>query len=289
MVSARQHGTIGELWQGPYQSEEGSLDIAIVALPCDHFFSEVHIEFGKSEETPPPRTARALEKFISYFALDTNPSDYQWLNSSNIPRSIGMASSTADVVATIYALASLHRIELSQEHIQDILRGIERSDPVFCREPGLYLSKHQRFVRTWEWNPSFDVAYSILPGVTATEKIDEHTLLNFYSTHLNDYQDSLKKLNEGFLTKDLCLVGAAATECSKIFQQFCQTPLVDTLMQAAEQLDSLGVVRAYTGQIAGLIYPAEGNSLDKHIPEIRNIFSSYNGPTLINRAGYGTT
>ena len=93
-----------------------------------------------------------------------------------------MASSTADIVATIKALAFLHEIQLTTDHIQDILKGIERSDPVFHPNPGLYLSKHQRFVYSWDWHPKFTVVYTILPGATDTESVNEADLLAFYQT-----------------------------------------------------------------------------------------------------------
>lgn len=287
MAKGIQNGALGELWQGPYQAIDGMLHIAIVTLPCDRYVSEVTIGYGKSIPAPPPKSAKAIERFISYFNIESSLSSYSWSVQSNIPQSKGMASSTADIVATINALASLHEIELSVEHIQDILRGIERSDPVFHQTPGLYLSKHQCFARSWDWRPKFKVVYSILPGSTTTEIVNEAKLLGFYQDNLAAYQASLTLLDKGFQTGDPEIIGSASTKCADIFQAFCPVQLVDELINIAQKVGALGVVRAYTGHIAGLLFPEEVDSHIEHLPIIRKIFDKYGLPTLIDRAGYG--
>lgn len=288
MSKAIQHGTIGELWQGPYQSPDEAIHIAIVTLPCEEYFSEVTVELGAPTTSPPPKSALAIERFLSYFRIKSSSSNYTWSVNSNIPQSKGMASSTADVVATIKALASLHEIQLTPDHIQDILRGIERSDPVFHSHPGLYLSKHQRFVCSWDWNPNFTVIYSILPGITDTEAINEDNLLAFYQDNLKNYEDSFGLLSEGFQTASCKTIAHASTQCASTFQEFMPVKLVDELIAAAPSLNALGVIRAYTGHVTGLLYPGNDDSHSESLPTIREIFSRYNLPTLVNRAGYGT-
>ncbi|NMX03372.1 hypothetical protein [Mobiluncus mulieris] len=289
IAKGKQNGTIGELWQGPYQSLDGIFHIAIVTLPCKRYVSEVTVEYGKTTPALPPKSAKAIERFISYFNIESTLSSYSWTLQSNIPQSIGMASSTADIIATINALAALHEVRLSANHIQDILRGIERSDPVFHQYPGLYLSKCQRFVSSWDCRPDFNVVYSILPGATTTESVDESKLLGFYQDNLRTYQDSLTLLDKGFRTGIPALIGTAATECAGIFQNFRPVQLVDELIKIAPKVGALGVVRAYTGHVAGLLFPEEVDSYTGHLPIIRNIFDRYGLVTLIDRAGYGNS
>lgn len=51
-----------------------------------------------------------------------------------------MASSTADIVAVIRCLAKLHGMPPSDELIREILRRIERSDPIFHNYHSVYFS-----------------------------------------------------------------------------------------------------------------------------------------------------
>lgn len=101
MAQGKQHGTIGELWQGPYQTSDGELHISITTLPCRRYTSEVTIDYCHVRETPLPKSAQAMERFLSYFNIEARPANYSWRLKSNIPQSVGMASSTADLLDAI--------------------------------------------------------------------------------------------------------------------------------------------------------------------------------------------
>lgn len=168
MSTAKQFGTIGEIWQGPYVSGTAGTQIAIMTLPCPDLYSEITIRQDFSQIPIPAKSRAVIRRFLDYFDLPTDDSRYTWQRKTTLIESIGMASSTADLVATILALGKLHKIKISPNHVQDLLYGIERSDPIFFPSPGVYLSKQQHFVKTWTWKPAFDVAYTILPGKTCT-------------------------------------------------------------------------------------------------------------------------
>lgn len=287
MATMRAIGTIGELWQGPYQAADGSLHIGIVTLPCSDYYTEVTVDFGEVDQQPPPKSYHAIKKIISHFSLGINPSDLQWSRNSNIPPSIGMASSTADVVATIDAVAALFGMDLSNEQRMDLLKGIERSDPIFSNLPGLYLSKAQCFVHTWEWTPSFEVKYAILPGKTNTENSEEQALLDFYQENLREYQTSFQKLHQGFSTKSIKLLSEGSTSCAALFQKYCHIPLVDALITATNDHESISVIRAYTGHIAGVLYDPTNVHMEAALTQIDRVFSEFNATPITNRVGYG--
>lgn len=77
-------------------------------------------------------------------------------------------------------------------------------------------------------------------------------------------------------------------ECAGIFQRFCSAQLVDDLINMAPRVNALGVVRAHTGHVAGLLFSDENESYAQYLPVIRNLFDKYDLPTLVDRAGYGT-
>lgn len=286
MATSRRLGTLGELWQGPYQSDDSRLHVGLVALPCSRYSSEITVEFGKSDQSPPYKSYQAIEKIISHFSLDVRPSELRWVRHSNIPVSKGMASSTADVVATIDAMSLLFNLDISCEQTMDLLRGIERSDPVFSDQPGLYLSKDQSFVCKWDWKPAFDAVYAILPGETNTESKDEAALLDFYDSHLSEYGSSFQRISEGFSARNVCILAEGSTSCAQIFQYYDHIPLVDGLLEASNRLNSLGVIRAYTGRVAGLLFPYGALTVRSDFTEIASVFRQFGTTPLVDRVGY---
>ncbi len=126
-------GTYGELWQGPLIDNKGIPHIAILTFPSV-LYSTVKLELipKNSIKKPPPipsKSRKALLKVIKKFQLDTKIDNYHWSRKTELLTSVGMSSSTADIISTIKAVANIHNILLKPNDFQEILLGIERSDP----------------------------------------------------------------------------------------------------------------------------------------------------------------
>ncbi|MDD3761293.1 MAG: hypothetical protein PHO57_10750 [Acidithiobacillus sp.] len=132
IVSGVCHGTLGELIQGPYL-QGGELHISLISLPIKQY-SVVHFVCGEDGDIDVDlRGKDKCRKAIDlYLARYQQPLPHgRWMCDSELLVGKGMASSTADIVATIRCLDRLFNAQSSPNVIAGILRELERSDSVF--------------------------------------------------------------------------------------------------------------------------------------------------------------
>lgn len=247
------HGTLGELFQGPYD-DAGAMQIAIISLPIRRY-SWAHFEVGVPgdldvETADRPRCRRAIDLFLAHHEC-VMPAG-RWSFASELPRGKGMASSTADIVATIRCLDALHGTD-SRDLVPVILRAIERSDSVFLTEHALYLSGAQRLVRSLPDNPGFHVCYLDDGGTIDTEAVT-YRLLGHYEAHRNDYARVLDTMLEAFQARDLIGIAGAATRSAALAQKVTPKRAFTALAAERERLGADGIVVAHTGSLIGYLF-----------------------------------
>ncbi|GGZ43884.1 GHMP family kinase ATP-binding protein [Streptomyces poonensis] len=138
-VSGVCHGTLGELYQGPLRAAPDP-DIAVVSFPVDRhswvYFTQSTRDNRSTRDTqstrstrstrdtpgtpgtreshapgPPPlgeKSATAARLFLEHFGLTLPPG--HWTTHSDLRVGVGMASSTADIVATLRCLFRLFHL-----------------------------------------------------------------------------------------------------------------------------------------------------------------------------------
>ncbi|WP_344423659.1 hypothetical protein [Amycolatopsis minnesotensis] len=250
------HGTLGELWQGPVR-HRGRDEIGIVTLPIPLYSRATYVTspVPAVSEAPTPKRAAAIREFQRKYQVTLPPG--RWMFDSQLQTSKGMASSTADIVATVRCLFNLHAIEYDETALRGILRGIERSDPVFLDEHALYLSGKQEIVRTFPAALAFTVCYVVLDAQVDTEVFTSAKLGRSYQRNRREYERSLSSVLSALETGDHRAVAAQATRSAALAQAYLHHPIIDELIENRRGLSALGVTRAHTGAIAALLYPAE--------------------------------
>lgn len=141
------HGTLGELYQGPFW-QDLEPHIAIVLLPVDKF-SWCHFIEGVDASPGDPagltgraKSAKVIELFLEHYGESPRPGRSEYFSELEVGKR--MASSTADIVATVRCLFNLYDIAYDQRVVTHILNRIVRADSVFIDEFALYLSgRHQ--------------------------------------------------------------------------------------------------------------------------------------------------
>lgn len=139
------HGTLGELFQGSYVIRD-KIHIAIISLPIRkysqiHFFSnlEGNISIELKEKI---KCRRAVDFYLRYYNLKLPKG--RWELRSELAEGKGMASSTADILATVRCLDSIFGHVSEFKFTNELLYNIERSDSVFEDIYCLYLSDKQK-------------------------------------------------------------------------------------------------------------------------------------------------
>jgi L-threonine kinase len=247
------HGTLGELFQGPFVYDERA-EIAIISLPIDKFSWVYFIE----GETPLPlpfdgrqKSAEAVDLFCATYDV-TLPTG-RWEFYSEIPVGQGMASSTADVVATIRCLYNVFAIPYSEAGVRLILSAIERADSVFLSEFALYMSRKHEVIYSLGAETAFFSCYIIEPGFVKTDDVTEQ-LVTHYENHLYEYERVRRAIVDGFRKRCRSDIAAASTRSAELAQLVLPKRHFEVVRGYQEYFGADGLVVAHTGTILGYLF-----------------------------------
>ncbi|MEF3117038.1 hypothetical protein [Streptomyces chrestomyceticus] len=263
-VSGVCQGTLGELFQGPLRPG-GDADIAIVSFPVDrHSWVYFSPDAGPGDEPPdapphvPPDTpplgakaATAARLFLEHFGRTLPPG--RWSSHSDLHVGVGMASSTADIVATLRCLFRLFSLPYDTGAVLRVLSAIERADSVFLDEFALYLSGRHRVVRRLGTGIGFHTAFVMEPGTVDTAAVTP-VLRRHYRRCATEYERCLTDLLKGFASGDPAAVARATTFSSVLSQEVLPKHTFETVLAHREEFGADGVFVAHTGSLVGYLF-----------------------------------
>ncbi|RQD69618.1 MAG: GHMP kinase, partial [Halanaerobium sp. MSAO_Bac5] len=137
-VTVRVPGSCGELIQGSIDDKD-----FLVSCPID-LYSRVNVQFDQSIQriktnNYAPRTQKAGEYLLK--ALDLPEQGIKININSDLINAAGMASSTADIAASLAAIMILTKGAVDLNLLKEIAVKIEPSDSVFLE--GLHIFNHR--------------------------------------------------------------------------------------------------------------------------------------------------
>lgn len=282
-VSGVCHGTLGELYQGPLRAGTEP-DIAVVSFPVERH-SWVHFTPGVDPPDLLPlgaRSATAARLFLEHFGLTLPPG--RWSTHSDLRVGVGMASSTADIVATLRCLFRLFRLRHDADVILRILAAIERADSVFLDEFALHLSGRHRVVRRLGTDIGFHTAFVTEPGTVDTAAVTGR-LLEHYRRRGEEYERCLADLLKGFASGDPAAVARASTASAALSQEVLPKATFDSLLAHRERFGSDGIFVAHTGCLIGYLFPRRPSTAVKS--ELSAFFHSLGHQCSFAQGGYG--
>ncbi|GAB2579605.1 hypothetical protein GCM10027168_10590 [Streptomyces capparidis] len=277
------HGTLGELYQGPLAPGPDP-DIALVSFPVDRH-SWVHFTPGPDPVTAPPlgwKASTAAGLFLDRFGLSL-PSG-RWSTHSELLVGVGMASSTADVVATLRCLFRVFSLPYDQDAVLGVLAAIERADSVFLDEFALHLSARHRVVRRLGTGIGFHTAYVAEPGTVDTQAVTEG-LLRHYRRRGQEYERCLTDLLKGFESGDRAVVARAATASAVLSQEVLPKETFEDLLAHREEFGADGVFVAHTGSLIGYLFSRRPTGEAKS--DLSAFFRSLGHQCSFAQGGYG--
>ncbi|MYU21943.1 hypothetical protein GTY84_08880 [Streptomyces sp. SID8352] len=277
------HGTLGELYQGPLRSGPDP-DIAVVSFPTDRH-SWVHFTPGSEAPGRLPlgeKSATAVRLFLGHFGLTLPPGG--WSVHSDLRVGVGMASSTADIVATLRCLFRLFGLAYDRKVVLEILTAIERADSVFLDEFALYLSARHRVVRRLGTDIGFHTAFVTEPGTVDTSAVTG-LLLEHYRRHGEEYERCLNDMVKGFASGDPAAVARAATASAALSQRVLPKTSFDSMLAHRERFGADGIFVAHTGRVIGYLLPRRPDAELKS--ELSAFYHSLGHQCSFARGGYG--
>lgn len=249
------HGTLGELVQGPVE-HDGAMAIGIVSLPVRRY-SWMHFVAGDDGDhagdlPDKDKCRRAIALYLERSGR-TLPRG-RWLHDSELLLGKGMASSTADIVASIRCLDCVFGVASPPETIAGILREVERSDSVFLDCHALYLSAKQTVVRRFAHDPRYHVCYVDDGDAVSTEAVTPQ-LFSHYRTHRSAYQENLDRLVAAFDAGDSGEIARCASVSAALSQRVLPKRRYADIAAARAHFGAAGIVVAHTGSLIGYLFP----------------------------------
>ena len=250
-ATARVPGSCGELAQGMVGGA-----YFLVTCPIDLYSTATATlyEGCGSVDAPPdaPKSRRAAE--LTLARCGRRDADVSLMLSSPLPRGKGMASSTADVSATIAATADALRAELPAERIAQIALQIEPSDGVML--PGIAMLDHKRgsSIRTLGPPPPMRVVVLDFGGNIDTLAFNGVNRDSALKRMEAEFGDALALIERGIRDGSASDVGAGATLSAIANQRLLYKPQLDAALRLAEGLGAVGVNAAHSGTVLGILF-----------------------------------
>ncbi|MFI7661811.1 kinase [Micromonospora parva] len=248
----RAYGTFGELLQGVLPERDGDF---LVTMPIARWSTATFQRDPTLRDVavwPPHKTkALTLARLITAdHARGTTGGNL--VLRSEIPEGKGLASSSADLVATARAVCGVLGIELPPTQLEDYLRCIEPTDGVLY--PGV-VAFHHRAVRIRSTLGSLPPVSVV--GVDEGGEVDTLQFNRlpkpFSHRDQQEYAELLLRLTVAVRTGDLMEVGRVATRSAEMNQQLRPKRLLAALRATCRDVDGLGVVCAHSGTALGIL------------------------------------
>jgi uncharacterized protein involved in propanediol utilization len=252
----------GELLQGMFTDRAGQPRRALVTLPQpDHGSRAV---FHPSERhwgivgTPELiKVRRAALLVLREFARHPSPAKGGQIEiTSDVPRGIGMGSSTSDVTATIRAVADYHGVALSREEEGRLAVLAECASDSIMIDDRVVLFAHRdgEVLETYGHRlpPMIVIGCDAEPGV----RVDTlaFTPADYDDREIGAFQALRGALRRAIATGDVALLGKVATASARINQRYLPKSWLERLLGLCRAHGGCGVQVAHSGTVAGLIF-----------------------------------
>lgn len=248
----------GELFQGTLDGIP-----CLVSCPIDQYaYARVEVSTLSPRDCGPsrqpwsvpkdaPKAAAALFKGLSQFGDEAPTGRLRLL--SRIPRARGYASSTADVGAALFALAEALGYTLRPAEVARLAVSIEPSDSTLFSGLSLFAHRDGRLRQRLGPAPPLTVI-ALDPGgevdTLAFNALDHRAALRRLAP---DHREAFRLLLHGLRRRDWRALGGAATLSSRLHQAILRHPLLDMALHLARSVGALGVCRAHSGTVLGLL------------------------------------
>jgi len=275
--------TCGELVQGTLDGVP-----CLVSCPITLWATaQIIVDSEPSWQIPAdaPKTTQALRAALEF--LGRTEQGVTLRLSSPIPRGRGYGSSTADIGATLYALGQALGQPLAPADVARLAVSVEPSDSTMF--PGLTLFDHRRgsFYEHLGSAPAMNIIV-LDPGgeidTIAFNRCDHRDRLR----HLADqHREAFTLLRHGLRRGDMQAIGQAATLSARAHQSILHNPLLETALSIADDVGALGVCRAHSGTILGLLVDPTRAAVADVFAYVRRSLASAVGVACYSLTGGG--
>lgn len=246
----RSYGTFGEFLQGVLPNEKDFM----ITFPINQYTECEYVPLpGRDHLKVYPsnkhKSHRLAVRILKYF---DKPLGGYLKFSSNLQQGKGLASSTADMVATSRAIENCFGMNIPVELFEYFIREIEPSDGIM--HPGIvvYYQKEVRLRQYIGDCPSLSIL--ALDETGEIDTIDFNQIEKPFSyTEKLEYQKLLDKAILAFNSNNLKQLGEVTTKSALLNQKLLPKKTLYTTLEICREIDGLGIVTAHSGAYIGIL------------------------------------
>ncbi len=250
--SAVAPGTCGELAQG-------MLDGVTFLLTCPiDLYATATVELGEGEgkisaPSASSKAALALQYTLEFLSLGDRLDAKLYLESP-LPRGKGMASSTADVAATVVATANAAGRPMSDDEIAEIALRIEPSDGLMYS--GITRFDHRFGSHTQELGdpPPMQVVILDFGGTVDTLQFNDVDVSASLLNSEKALREAVELISQGIQECDVEKIGTGSTLSARANQAILYKPQLESAIALASETGAAGVNVAHSGTVIGMLF-----------------------------------
>ncbi|MFI6845050.1 kinase [Kitasatospora sp. NBC_00085] len=274
-------GTFGELLQGVLPDGSAFL----VTLPIDSWSRarfERREDLGEILVRPDGKDkARAVARLV-LDAVGHRGGGVLEL-ASELAEGKGLASSSADLVATVRAVAEAAGVGFGPAEIEEFLRGIEPSDGVMYDEVVAFHHREVRLRQRLGRLPAFAIVAHDEGGQVDTVSHNRIPLRHGPAERA-EYARLLEQLGEAVAGGDLATVGRVSTRSAELNSAVRARQDLAPMRLACQETDGVGLVLAHSGTMLGVAFDADDPELARKTEYIRAVCAPLPGTTAVFRS-----
>jgi uncharacterized protein involved in propanediol utilization len=255
----------GELLQGMFYDSGGQLRRALVTLPQPSRGTRAvfHPSYSHGGILGPPeltKVRRAAMLALRRFTTHPAPAKGGLVEIvSDVPRGIGMGSSTSDVTATIRAVADFHGIELTRGEVAQLAVMAECASDSIMIDDRVVLFGHRDGVVLETFGYRLPPMFVISCDTEPAARVDTLRLqpADYDDAEVASFGVLRAALRRAVALSDTALLGRVATASARINERYLPKPHLDLLLEACLRHGGCGIQVAHSGTVAGLIFDAQ--------------------------------
>jgi len=252
MGNGRANGTFGEFLQGRFSKCKKSF---IVTLPIKLYSHAKYVPIKNYQDvfvTPSYKTK--AYKLINILREKFEIKEGGLLNiRSEIPEGKGLASSSADLLASARAFLDAYELTMTDEELGLLLSSVEPTDGVMFNEVVAFYSQEGKCIENLGNIPKIYVIGIDEGGIVDTVEYNSYIDEHMQEEERSNFNNLLEDMIAAFKRKDIHEIGKISTQSAEINQKFLKKKNLNILMDIKNKYSLPGVVITHSGTYSGLI------------------------------------
>lgn len=241
----------GELIQGQLEHQE------FLSSYCVGLYSRATIKECTSHKPLHhiyPKATKAMTQVFRNFGQEKSLERVSLELISNIPRSKGMASSSADIGAVIGACSSYLGFDIDPQTASEIAADIEPTDSIFFQDLVVMDPLRGKIIKNLKMPRNLKTIILEPPAkINTLETRKNPEYRNFKKDHIAEYKQMLKDFESACMNNDMDMFGKAINKSSSINDRLLPKPYLELITGLSMSFGAYAVNVAHSGSIIGII------------------------------------